>query len=187
MKIAYALTGSFCTIDTSVQLLSQLIAGGHEVYPVASYAFATTDTRFGDAADWIEKIEKICKHRIIKNIRGAETVGPIIAPDAMIIAPCTGNTLAKLANGISDTPVTLAAKAHLRNGRPLILALCSNDALGGNFVNIATLYQKKNVYFVPLLQDDINAKPHSMVSNFTLLPATLDAAVQGKQILPLFV
>ena len=187
MVICYAFCGSFCNFENSFAQLEKLIAKGHDIIPVCSYHFAKTDTRFGKAQALVARIENACGKPIIDSLEQAEPVGPKRKPDVMIICPCTGNTLAKLACGISDTPVTLAAKAHLRNRRPLVLALSSNDALSANFRNVATLYEKKNVYFVPLCQDDILKKPSSLVCDFSQLEATVAEALEGRQKLPLFV
>lgn len=186
MKICYGFCGSFCTVARSFAVLKQLVDEGHEVLPVGSYNFLHTDTRFGKAEDWIKKIETLCGRPMIASIEEAEPVGPVLKPDLMIIAPLTGTSLSKLACGQSDTPVTLAAKAHLRNQRPLLLALATNDALGAGFENLAKLYQRKNVFFVPLLQDDPLKKPNSLVSVFEKIPLAMEYAMKGKQLLPLF-
>ena len=146
-----------------------------------------TDTRFGKSEEWIRKIEDICGARVINTIEDAEPLGPKISLDALIIAPCTGNTLAKLANGITDTPVCMAAKAHLRSDRPLVIALASNDAMSANLGNLGTLLSRKNIYFVPMKQDDPVKKPHSLVADLSLLPETLDNALIGKQTRKLFI
>ena len=169
MVICFAFCGSFCNFENAFEQLSLLVAAGHTVHAVGSYHFCGIDTRFGKAEQLLARIEDCCARPIIKDLAGAETVGPKLRPDLMVICPCTGNTLAKLACGISDTPVTLAAKAHLRNRRPLVLAVASNDALSANFRNLATLYEKKNVFFVPLRQDDILKKPSSLVCDFPQL------------------
>ena len=186
MLICYAFCGSFCTARRSITQLRALAARGYDILPVASFNFASTSTRFGDAPDLCAEIEEICRRKLITTLADAEPVGPRFKPDAMIIAPLTGNTLAKLRQGVYDTPVTLAAKAHLRNRRPLLLALATNDALSGNFENLAALYQRKNIFFVPLVQDDPGAKPFSLVADFERIPQALDAALEGRQLLPLF-
>ena len=187
MVICYAFCGSFCNFERSFAEFAKLLEKGHDLIPVCSYHFAATDTRFGKAQTLLSRIEAACGKKIIASIEEAEPVGPKLRPDVMVISPCTGNTLAKLACGISDTPVTLAAKAHLRNRRPLVLALASNDALSANFRNVATLYEKKNVFFVPLCQDDVLKKPSSLVCDFTQLEQTVSEAMAGRQRLPLFV
>ncbi len=184
--IGFAITGSFCTISTSVHLMNELVNKGNEILPIMSYNAFDMDTRFGKAEEIREGIEKICGKRIIHTIVDAEPLGPKINLEALVICPCTGNTLAKIANGITDTPVCMAAKAHLRNDKPLVIALASNDALSGNLQNIAKLLLRKNVYFVPMMQDDPNSKPHSLVSDFARLNEAIEKALIGKQIHPLF-
>lgn len=184
--IGYALCGSFCTFKDTYEILKMIKEKYNDVLPIMSYNANTTDTRFGTSEEWNNKIEDICEKQIIKTIADAEPLGPKIALDALVIAPCTGNTLAKLANGITDTPVCMAAKAHLRSDRPLIIALASNDAMSANLANVAKLLTRKNVYFVPMKQDDPLKKPHSLVADFSLLPETLDKALEGKQIRKLF-
>lgn len=185
--IGYAFCGSFCTLARSVAVLRRLKESGHDLLPIMSDTTYTTDTRFGTAADFIWQIEDICGHRVIHTISEAEPLGPARPLEALVIAPCTGNTLAKLAKGITDTPVCMAAKAHLRCDRPLLLALASNDALSANLSNIATLLARKSVYFPPLRQDDPIAKPHSLVADFEAIPEALAAALEGRQMRPLFV
>ena len=159
--IGYALCGSFCTFEASFSALTELKNTYEDILPIMSFNAYSTDTRFGKSEDWIAKIEELCGKSVIHSIRDAEPLGPKIALDALVIAPCTGNTLAKLANGITDTPVCMAAKAHLRSDRPLIISLATNDAMSANLGNIATLLARKNVYFVPMKQDDPVKKPHS--------------------------
>ena len=184
--IGYALCGSFCTFAKSVAVLEELKMTYPDILPIMSFNAYDTDTRFGRCEEWIEKIEKICGRKIIHTITGAEPLGPKISLDALIISPCTGNTLAKLANGITDSAVTMAAKAHLRADRPLLFALASNDALSQNLVNVAKLLNRKSVYFVPMKQDDPINKPHSLVADLDLLPETLNNALSGKQTRKLF-
>ena len=184
--IGYAFCGSFCTFSRSFAVLQSLIAKGYDIQPLMSENAYTTDTRFGAARDWIERIESTCAHTIIHRIADAEPLGPAKPLQALIISPCTGNTLAKLACGITDTAVCMAAKAHLRCDRPMILALASNDALSANLKNIATMLSRKCVYFVPMHQDDPEKKPHSLVADFSLLMPTLEAAFSGKQCRKLF-
>lgn len=180
--IGYAMCGSFCTIEASLVQLKLLADSGCDIQPIMSDILYNTDTRFGKCEDIRSKVELICGHKIVHTIAGAEPFGPAIKLDALIIAPCTGNTLAKLACGITDTAVCMAAKAHMRNDRPLIVALASNDALSANLKNIATLASRKNVYFVPMVQDDPEKKPHSMVADFTMLPQALEGALKGRQV-----
>lgn len=179
--IGYAFCGSFCTLSKAVAQLEKLRGDGYEIQPIMSAAVHGTDTRFGKAADWIERVETICGRKIIDTIVEAEPLGPHRPLEALIISPCTGNTLAKLSCGITDTAVCMAAKAHLRTDRPLVIALASNDAMSANLKNIATLLQRKSVYFVPLCQDDPVGKPHSLVADFERVPETLREALAGKQ------
>ncbi len=184
--IGYAFCGSFCTFSESFGVLKELKNKYDDIMPIMSYNAYKTDTRFGSAWEWIEKIENVCGRKIINTIADAEPLGPKVSLDALVIAPCTGNTLAKLANGITDTPVCMAAKAHLRSDRPLVIALASNDAMSANLGNLATLLSRKNVYFVPMKQDEPIKKPHSLVADFSLLTKTLEGALSGKQIRKLF-
>ena len=184
--IGYALCGSFCTLSKSVRILDQLKSAGFDILPIMSEITATTDTRFGKAADFIWQIEDICGRKLVRTVPDAEPLGPSIPLEALLICPCTGNTLAKMANGITDTPVCMAAKAHLRSDRPLLITLASNDALSANLRNIGTLLSRKNVYFTPLRQDDPISKPHSLVADFEKVPEALQAALEGKQLRPLF-
>lgn len=184
--IGYALCASFCTFSDSVNVLEKLKQKNNEIIPIMSINAYSTDTRFGNHADWNHRIEEICEKKIINSITEAEPLGPKTPLDALIIAPCTGNTLAKIANGITDTPVCMAAKAHLRSDRPLVIALASNDAMSANLGNIGKLLTRKNIYFVPMLQDDPIKKPHSLVADFSMIEKTLDCAMSGKQIRKLF-
>ncbi len=184
--ICYAMCGSFCTLSSSFELLDAMSHGGYDFLPVMSEKTYSTDTRFGKACNHVSRFEEICGKTVIHTVQDAEPIGPKLRPEAMIICPCTGNTLAKLANGITDSAVTMAAKAHLRNNKPLVIALATNDALSANLVNIGKLLARKNIYFVPLVQDDPENKPSSLVAKFALLPETLEYAMSGKQISPLF-
>ena len=184
--LGYALCGSFCTHAQSLRELKHLIAAGYEVQPIVSETVYCTDTRFGTAKNLERELESICGRSIIHTIPEAEPLGPKVSLDALIVAPCTGNTLAKMANGITDTAVCMAAKAHLRCDRPMILALASNDAMSANLQNIATLLNRKNVYFVPVRQDDPTSKPHSLVAEFSLVPQALEQALAGRQMRKLF-
>ncbi len=186
MKLGYAICGSFCTHSRSLATLRELCADGWEVIPILSPIVFATDTRFGRAADLVRAVEEITGHAPIRTVSAAEPLGPKTPLDALVISPCTGNTLAKMAQGITDTSVTMAAKAHLRADRPLVITLATNDALSANLANIATLLSRKSVYFTPLLQDDPAGKPHSLVADFSLTPAALAAALEGKQMRPLF-
>ena len=184
--IGYALCGSFCTLSKSVQMLARLKESGFDILPIMSEITASTNTRFGKAADFMWQIEDICGRKIVRTVPDAEPLGPSIPLEALLICPCTGNTLAKMANGITDTPVCMAAKAHLRSDRPLVITLASNDALSANLRNIGTLLSRKNVYFTPLRQDDPVSKPHSLVADFEKVPEALQAALEGRQLRPLF-
>ena len=184
--LGYAFCGSFCTHASALAELEKLVASGHEILPIVSDAVFTTDTRFGRASELIDRVETLCGRPVIHSIVEAEPIGPRGLLDALIVSPCTGNTLAKIAQGITDTPVAMAVKAHLRSDRPLILSLASNDALSANLKNIATLLSRKQVYFVPMVQDDPEQKPHSLVADFSLLQATLHSALWGKQYRKLF-
>ncbi len=186
--IGYALCGSFCTHARSLTVLRELRDAGYDLLPILSPITATTDTRFGKAADLIRTVEDICGTPPVTTISDAEPLGPARPLDALIIAPCTGNTLAKMAQGITDTSVTMAAKAHLRADRPLVIALASNDALSAGLTNIATLLSRKSVYFVPMRQDDPLGKPHSLVADFSLVPDALAQALSPtpRQIRPIF-
>ena len=184
MNIGFALCGSFCTFHKVFPVMEAL-AKAHTVIPIFSPISYTTDTRFGTAQAHIRRATEICGRDPIYTIAQAEPIGPKKLLDALIIAPCTGNTLAKLSHGIADTAVTMAAKSHLRNGRPVIVAVSTNDALAGAAENIGRLLARKHYYFVPFGQDDAEGKPTSMVADFEKIPVTLEAAVQGVQIQPL--
>lgn len=183
--IAYAFCGSFCTHSEALKALEALVLQGVEAVPVFSERVLSTSTRFGTNEDLVMKAEAICSARGIKNVVEAEeqiTRGSI---DCLVISPCTGNTLAKIAHGITDGTVTMAAKAQLRNRKPVLIALASNDALSGNFQNLALLTSRKNVYFVPFGQDDPIKKPDSLVCDFKKIPQALELALNGKQMQPL--
>ena len=185
--IGYAFCGSYCTHRASLSQMERLIGEGYDILPIMSDNVYATDTRFGKARELIDRVERLCGRDVVHTVVGAEPLGPSISLDALIICPCTGNTLAKLAAGITDTAVCMAAKAHLRGIRPLVIALASNDALSANLKNIATLLSRKYVYFVPLFQDDPERKPHSRIADFSLLRPTLDCALEGKQYQKIFV
>ena len=184
--IGYALCGSFCTHKRSVDILKELKKTGYDIQPIVSENAYSTDTHFGTAQELQDNLLGICQREIIHTIKDAEPLGPRVNLEALIICPCTGNTLAKIANGITDTAVTMAAKAHLRSDRPLVIALASNDALSANLKNVGALLQKKQVYFVPMVQDDPEKKPHSLVADFSLVPKTLEMALSGRQIQKIF-
>lgn len=177
--------GSFCTFTKVIPEMEKLVKQGYDVIPIMSHIAYTTDTRFGKASDFTEQIETICDRKIIKTISEAEPIGPKSLLDALIIAPCTGNTIAKLACGITDTSVTMAAKAHMRNAKPLIIAVSTNDGLGLNLKNIGILSVVKNVYLVPYGQDDSEKKPNSLVADMTKISNTLNLALEDNQIQPI--
>lgn len=183
MTIGFAMCGSFCTFSKVFPVMEAL-AQKHKVLPIFSAVSCSTDSRFGKAEEFITLAERLCNRSVIRTIPDAEPIGPKKLLDALVIAPCTGNTLAKLAHGIADGPVTMAAKSHLRNGRPVIIAVSTNDALGTAAENIGKLLARKNYYFVPFRQDDPVNKPTSMVADFTLIPDTVTAAMEGKQLQP---
>lgn len=187
-NVGFALCGSFCTFKKVIPQIEALVSLGYNVIPIMSGVSYSTDTRFGKAEDFIKQIEDITGKKIIHTICGAEPIGPKMLLDALVIAPCTGNTLGKMANGITDTSVTLSAKAHLRNSRPVIIAVSTNDALGAAAKNIGLLMNSKNIYFVPMRQDDPLNKPNSIVADFTKIPETLDFVLtKGKQNEPLYI
>ena len=186
MKIGFAFCGSFCTFAPAIDQLKKFAGNGHELVPIMSFNASVIDTRFGAAKEHISKIEMICGKSVIKTIEDAEPLGPREKLDMLIICPCTGNTLAKLALGVTDTPVTMASKAHLRGDRPLIIALATNDGLSANLSNLNAMQKRKSVYFVPMSQDDPEKKPHSLVCDFEKLSDTFYAALRGEQLRPLF-
>ena len=183
--VGFALCGSFCTHARAVEALEQVKARFARVVPIVSETVAATDTRFGAAADFRARLEALCGRPIIHTIEEAEPIGPKKLLDVLVIAPCTGNTLAKLAAGIADGPVTLAAKAHLRNERPIVLAVSTNDGLAGNAASLGALLNRRGYYFVPFGQDSAIKKPRSLVADFPQLPAALSAALQGQQLQPM--
>ena len=184
--IGFALCGSFCTVGRALQEMEELCRE-YEVLGIVSEAVYSTNTRFGRAEAVLDRIRALTGREVIHDIVGAEPLGPKSPLEALIICPCTGNTLAKMANGITDSTVTMAAKEHLRGNRPLVIALASNDALSANLKNIGEMLTRKSVYFVPMKQDDPEGKPHSLVADFTQLPQTLQGALRGKQYQRLFV
>ncbi len=187
ITIGFALCGSYCTFKAVFEEIKKLKKSGYEIIPIMSENAYNLDTRFGDAAHWREQFREITGSAIIHTIPQAEPIGPKKLLDALIVAPCTGNTLAKLSNGITDTCVTLAAKAHLRNARPLIIAPSTNDALSNAGKNIGSLLNYKNVYFVPFGQDSFRGKPNSMVADFSLVQQTLECALKGEQLQPVII
>lgn len=184
IRVGFALCGSFCTHAKAMQALERTAARYKDITPIVSEQVAATDTRFGSAHDLMREMERICDKRVIDTVKKAEPLGPKRLLDVLVICPCTGNTLSKLAAGAADTSVTMAAKAHLRNGRPLVIALSTNDALAGAAQNIGALMARKHIYFVPFRQDDPVEKPTSAVADFTLVPDTIAAALAGQQLQP---
>lgn len=184
LRLGFAMCGSFCTLDNAVIELEKL-SEKYDILPIMSAITYSTDTRFGKAKDFQSRITKVCSKEIISTVAGAEPIGPKKLIDVMVIAPCTGNTLAKLALGVTDTSVTMAAKAHLRNGRPLVIALSTNDALSASAKNIGMLLNYRNVYFVPFCQDDPLSKERSCISDMTLIEKTIAAALNGIQLQPI--
>ncbi len=187
LSVGFALCGSFCTFHKAIPCMQALADRGAAVVPILSETAYGTDTRFGTAADFRSRIETICGQRILHTLTDVEPIGPKKLLDLLIIAPCTGNTLGKLANGVTDSCVTLAAKAHLRNGRPLLLAVSTNDALGASAQNIGRLLTAKHMFFVPMGQDDPLHKTNSVVADFDRLVEAAEAALRGEQLQPLLV
>ena len=185
LKVGYAMCGSFCTLKRAVEEMKVLKEKDFDIYPIMSPITYSTDTRFGKAADFISEVEEICGKKIISTVKEAEPIGPKGLLDVLVISPCTGNTLGKIANGITDSSVSMAAKAHLRNGRPLVLTIATNDALSASAKNIGSLMNTKNVYFVPFGQDDAFKKPTSLIADFSLIYDTVISALDGKQLQPI--
>ena len=186
-RIGFALTGSHCTYDAVLPEIKKLVELGAEVVPVVTYTVRSTNTKFGDGDDRLEKIEEAAGRKAIKSIVEAEPLGPREPLDCMVIAPLTGNSLSKLANGLTDSPVLMATKATLRNSRPVVLAISTNDALGLNGVNVMKLMAAKNIYFVPFGQDDPFKKPTSMVAQMNQISETVHSALNGKQLQPVII
>lgn len=184
-NIGFAFCGSYCTFEKTIDSLREIKALYETVTPIMSENAYCTDTRFGTAQSFIDRIETICGKKIVSTIKDAEPFGPQALLDILVIAPCTGNTIAKLAGGITDSSVTMAAKAHLRNGRPVLIAVSTNDGLTGNAANIGKLLNRKNIYFVPYYQDDPVKKPASVTADLSLLPDAIEAALKGVQLQPI--
>lgn len=186
ITFGYAMCGSFCTLAKAIAEMKNIADAGYKIVPIMSETVYSTDTRFGLASDFIKEVEEICGRKVIKNIVEAEPIGPKKMVDLMIVAPCTGNTLAKIANGITDTSVTMAVKSTLRISLPVLLAPATNDALSGSAQNIGKLLNSQNIYFVPMYEDDPQKKPFSVNADFTrILPAAL-SALKGKQMQPIY-
>ena len=187
ITIGFAMCGSFCTFSKALEQMRNLVENGYEVIPIMSENASKTDTRFGKAADFKNQIKHICGKEIIDSIVSAEPIGPKKMTDVMLIAPCTGNTLGKLCSAVTDTPVTMAAKSQLRIQRPVVVALATNDALGASAENFGKAINTKNIFFVPIRQDDPIKKPNSLVADFNLIIPTIENAMNNKQIQPVFI
>lgn len=185
IKVGFAICGSFCTISNAMEQMRLLAKNGYEIVPIMSFNAYNLDTRFGKAHDIVNKIEEICEKKVIHDLLSAEPIGPKNMTDILIVAPCTGNTLSKLCHAINDTPATLAVKSHLRTGKPVLLALATNDALGFSAKNLGFMQTQKNIYFVPMLQDDPVNKPNSLVADFEMIELCLKKALIGEQVRPL--
>lgn len=183
--VGFAITGSFCTFKTAFEQMERLAAQGYRILPIFSFHAAHEDTRFGTARSWLLRAEQIAGIPPITTLSAAEPIGPKKLTDVLLVAPCTGNTAAKLANNIIDTPVTLAVKSHLRGGRPVVLAMSTNDALSGSAANIGTLMNRRHYYFVPFQQDAPELKPNSAVADFSRIEDSITAALHGRQLEPL--
>ena len=184
-KIGFALTGSFCTFETILPIMENIIKEGAEVFPIMSYNAYNFDTKFGKAKDFIKRIETITGKPIIHTIQAAEPIGPKNMIDILVIAPCSGNTIAKLANDITDTPVTMAAKSNLRNGNSVVIAVSTNNGLGNNAINIGKLLNSKNIYFVPFRQDNPITKPNSLIFDKNYIIKSVQKALKKEQIQPI--
>ncbi|MFW6270023.1 MAG: dipicolinate synthase subunit B [Bacillota bacterium] len=186
-NIGFALTGSHCTLDETIPVLEDLVDSGANIYPILSESVLTEDTKFGPAMKWINRIKEITEQPIIDSIVEAEPIGPDKMFDLLIIAPCTGNTLSKIANGIIDETVVMATKAQLRNQRPVLISIATNDGLGLNARNLSTLLNTENIYFVPFGQDNPEDKPNSIISRLDLLKKAAELALEKKQIQPVLI
>ena len=184
--IGYAFCGSFCSFSSSLAALERLVLSGEEIQPIFSERAYSTDTRFWSARDFVNRVEELCGREVIHSIDSAEPLGPKMPLDSLIIAPCTGKTLAKISRGITDSAVTMAAKAHLRSDRPLLIALATNDGLSQNLGSLAGLVTRRSVYFVPMRQDDPVGKPHSLVAEMSLIPECFEMMQNEEQMRPIF-
>ncbi len=187
ITLGYAFCGSFCTINKSLEALKELAKFNINIIPIMSEITYTTDTRFAQSAEFNKAVEEICQNKIIHTVPAAEPIGPKNLLDIIVVAPCTGNTISKIALGITDTPVTMAVKAHLRNNKPVVLGIATNDALGATAKNIGLLHNTQNIYFVPYGQDDPYSKTSSLVCDFTKITDTVEKALVGEQIQPLLI
>lgn len=186
LNIGFGICGSFCTFDKIIKILLDLVNQGNNIYPIMSYSASRLDTRFGKAKDHIKQIEDICRKKVVLDIPDAEPFGPQNLLDIFVIAPCTGNTLGKLTAGITDTPVTMAAKAHLRNQKPILIGVSTNDGLSTSAKNIGQLLNRKNIYFLPMRQDDHINKPLSIVADFEKLDLAIKEAMEYRQLQPIY-
>jgi dipicolinate synthase subunit B len=187
MNIGFGITGSFCTHKQILEEIKSLIKKGHNIIPIITEVVSKTDTRFGSAKEFIKSLEMVTGNKVVDNIVKAEPLGPKGVIDLIVVAPCTGNTLAKLANAISDNAVTMTAKSLMRNNKPVVIGVSSNDALGQNMQNLAKLMSSKNFYFVPIFQDDPQNKPKSLIAKWSLIEDTILQAKEGKQIQPVLI
>ena len=187
ITIGFGMTGSYCTFSKVIAQMEALVQSGYRVIPILSEHTSAIDTRFGTAEEHKKQMKRITGEEILESLPQVEPIGPKRYLDVLLIAPCTGNTIAKLANGIADTSVTLAAKSHLRNNRPVVIAVSTNDGLGANARNIGTLLARKHIYMVPFGQDDYIEKENSLVAHFDLIPKTIASALEGKQLQPILV
>lgn len=187
VNVGFAMTGSFCTFSKTITQVKKLVNEGANVIPIMSYNSYNLDTKFGNAKDFINEIEELTEKKIIHTIQEAEPIGPKKLTDIMVVAPASGNTIAKLANGITDTPVTMAVKSHLRNENPVVIAISTNDALSGSAVNIGKLLNRRNYFFVPFRQDNPITKPRSIVFDVEYLLKTIKSSINRKQIQPIIV
>lgn len=185
IRVGFGLTGSYCTYAKALSAAAAVKSHFGAVLPILSENSSSTDTRFGTAEQHRAELERICGRAAMTTIREVEAIGPKQLLDVLVIAPCTGNTLGKLANGITDTSITMAAKAHLRNGRPLVLAISTNDGLSVSLRNLGDLSMRKHIYLVPFGQDDPQNKPNSLVADFSLIPQTIEEALEGRQLQPI--
>ena len=184
VNVGFACCGSFCTMSRAMEGLEELARAYGSLYPIVSETVAATDTRFGKARDFLDRMERICGRPVISTVAAAEPIGPKKLLDVLVICPCTGNTIGKLAGGVTDTAVTMAAKAHLRNGRPVVIAMATNDGLSASLRNVGMLLGRKNYFFVPFGQDDPVGKPSSLVADLSRLGETVTAALEGRQLQP---
>lgn len=185
LRVGFAMCGSFCTFESAFKSAENIVNLGCDVIPIMSFNAKSISSRFGTAEENVSRLESICGKKIISTIEDAEPIGPKKLLDVLVVAPCTGNTLAKLASGVNDTPVTMAVKSHIRNARPVVIALGTNDALASSAKNIGTLLNFRNYYFVPYSQDNFEKKPRSMIAKYELLPQTIEYALNSQQIQPI--